>query len=92
LSIGAPKAAVLIVVRNMNVHQYDSGRFPDSDFRSGQVVGPTLSHLLSHGDDVSDRVMVPPPPEGFDQSVFGQYSGPDAEIRVIRCDVSWVCW
>jgi len=52
--LSAPKAAVFIVVRNMNVHQYDSGRFPDSDFRSGQVVGPTLSHLLSHGDDISD--------------------------------------
>ena len=42
-SIDAPETAVLVAIRNMNVHQYDRSHFLDPYVLSSQVTGRTLS-------------------------------------------------
>jgi len=47
-STHVPKIVVLIVVRSMNLRQYDHCHFLDHDFPGCQATGRTVPHLSSH--------------------------------------------
>jgi len=47
-SIEAPRTALLITIRSVSIHQYDSNHFLDPHFICGLTTGPTYPHLLLH--------------------------------------------